>query len=82
MNAKFLYIVFQEAEENDFNDLYLGLAAAQVNHPISHEEDKAIREFIGRHYDVLVNAYKNHHFDEFEEAFNKCLAEDEANQVM
>ena len=80
MDAKFLYTVFQEAEKNNFPDLYLGLAAAQVNHPISHEEDKAIREFIGRHYDALVNAYGTHHLDEFEDMVAKCVAADAANE--
>lgn len=80
MDAKFLYCVFEEAEKNNFPDLYLGLAAAQVNHPISHEEDKEIREFIGRHYDALVNAYATHHLDEFEDTVAKCVAADAANE--
>ena len=58
MDAKFLYEVFQETEKNGFPDLMLGVAAAQAEHPIPHEEDKAVREFIGRHYDALVEAYK------------------------
>ena len=80
MDAKFLYVVFQETEKHNFPDLYLGLAAAQVNHPISHEEDKAIREFIGRHYDALVKAYGSHHLDEFEDVVAKCVAADAANE--
>ena len=58
MDAKFLYEVFEQTEKNGFPDLMLGVAAAQAEHPIPHEEDKAVREFIGRHYDALVEAYK------------------------
>lgn len=80
MDAKFLYMVFQETEKNNFPDLYLGLAAAQVEHPIPHEKDKAVREFIGRHYDALVKAYGTHHLDEFEDVVAKCVAADAANE--
>lgn len=58
MDAKFLYEVFEQTEKNGFPDLMLGVAAAQVEHPLPHEEDRAVREFIGRHYDALVEAYK------------------------
>ena len=79
MDAKFLYEVFQETDKHNFPDLMLGLAAARVNHPLTREEDKAVREFIGRHYDALVEAYGTRHLDEFEEAVAKCVAADAAN---
>ncbi len=79
MDAKFLYEVFQQTERNNFPDLMLGLAAAQVNRPLTREEDKAVREFIGRHYDALVEAYAPHDLQVFEAVVARCMAADAAN---
>lgn len=76
MDAKFLYEVFQETEKNGFPDLMLGVAAAQVEHPLPHEEDRAVREFIGRHYDALVATYASHDKEAFAAKVAKCQAED------
>ena len=80
MDAKFLYEVFEQTEKNGFPDLMLGVAAAQVEHPLPHEEDRAVREFIGRHYDALVEAYQPHDPQVFEGAVAKCVAADAQNE--
>ena len=83
MNAKFLYEVFEQTEKNHFPDLFLGLAAAQVEHPIPHEKDKAVREFIGQHYDALVKAYAGHDYETFAKAVEACAQKDadEAEEI-
>lgn len=78
MNADFLYSVFEETEKNDFPDLMLGVAAAKVHTPITDEEDKAVREFIGRHYNDLVATYASHDKEAFAAKVAKCEAEDTA----
>ena len=80
MDAKFLYEVFEQTEKNGFPDLMLGVAAAQVEHPLPHEEDKAVREFIGRHYDALVEAYQPHDPQAFEDVVAQCVAADAQNE--
>ena len=80
MDAKFLYEVFEQTEKNGFPDLMLGVAAAQAEHPLSHEEDRAVREFIGRHYDALVEGYAPHDPQVFEDAVARCAAADGQNE--
>lgn len=60
MNANTLYDIYETNREHGFHDLIFGLAQYKVEHPaaISHDEDKAIREFIGRHGQRLAAAYK------------------------
>lgn len=77
MNADFLYSVFEETEKNNFPDLMLGVAAAKVDHPITHEEDKEARAFIGRHYDDLVKAYAAHDKNTFFDAVAACKEKDD-----
>lgn len=77
MNADFLYSVFKETEKNDFPDLTLGVAAAKVHTPITDEEDKEVRTFIGRHYDCLVDAYASHDKETFVTKVAECEAEDD-----
>ena len=60
MNAIVLYGIYDTTRINKCNDLTIGLAMYKAEHPevaISHEEDKAIREFMGRHGQKLAAAY-------------------------
>lgn len=72
MNANYLYDIFETTKKNGAPDLTIGMAMYKAEHPeveIDHEEDKAIREFMGRHYNVLTKA-----FVEGPEAFEKAVA--------
>ena len=59
MNAVILYGIFETNRKHHLPDLTLGLAVYRYENPgvISDDDDKAIREFIGRHYDGLVKGY-------------------------
>ena len=82
MDAKILYDIYTTTRTMGLHDLTFGLGQYHADHPgaISHDQDKAIREFIGRHYDALVKAYGSHHLDEFEDVVAKCVAADAANE--
>ena len=83
MDAKFLYEVFQQTEKNGFPDLMLGVAAAQAEHPLPHEEDKAVREFIGRHYNKLVTAFRKRDRAAFDAVVKQCeQADKEAEETV
>lgn len=78
MNANTLYGIYETTRENQAPDLTIGLAMYKDEHPedpIPHEEDKAIREFIGRHGQKLARAFVAGP-DAFAEAVAACEAED------
>lgn len=77
MNAKTLYEIFEATRKHDLPDLTLGVAVVRHEQPglIDDTNDKAIREFIGRHNDVLVKAFAVDAVA-FEEAVAACVAED------
>lgn len=77
MNANYIYDIFETTKKNDAPDLNIGLAMLRVEQPISDEEDKAIREFMGRHYETLVDAYKSGDREIFADAVAQCVKEDE-----
>lgn len=80
MKANTLYDIFETTKKNGAPDLTIGLAMLRAErHDITDDEDKAMREFIGRHYDVLVAAYKTGP-DAFEEAVAACVEEDERKE--
>ena len=78
MNANTLYEIFEATRKHDLPDLTLGMAVVRHEQPdlVNDDNDRPIREFIGRHYDVLVDAYKVGP-DAFEEAVAACVEEDE-----
>jgi len=78
MNAKTLYEIFEATRKHDLPDLTLGVAVVRHEQPglIDDDNDKAIREFLGRHYDVLVKAYAVDTVA-FEEAVAACVKADE-----
>ena len=78
MNANTLYSIYQTNREHGFHDLNFGLAQFKADHPevaISHEEDKAIREFIGRHGKKLADGFAKGP-DAFAQVVSACEIED------
>ena len=60
MKANTLYGIYETTRANQVPDLTIGLAMYKDEHPedpISHKEDKAIREFIGRHGQELAQGF-------------------------
>ena len=78
MNTELLYELYEITEKNDAPDLAtVGMAMLREAHPeITHEEDKAMREFTGRHGQELAAAYPDK--EAFEAAVAAGVAEDEA----
>ena len=77
MNAMYIYDIFEETERNQDPDLFIGLAKLKVDKPIPEDTTEGeICEFIGRHYQALVDAYKGHDRAAFEEAVLACEAAD------
>ena len=75
MNTNILHDIYTINRETEGEDLAVSLAKYKTAHPgtVSHEDDKAIREFIGAHGPTLAKA-----FDQGEEAFEVTVAACEA----
>ena len=60
MNTNILYGIYKLNHETEGEDLTVSMAKFQAEHPntVSHEEAKAIREFIGKHGKTLAVAYR------------------------
>lgn len=77
MNAMYIYDIFEETERNQDPDLFIGLAKLKVDKPIPEGTTEGeLCEFIGRHYQALVDAYKGHDRAAFEEAVLACETAD------
>lgn len=78
MNTELLYELYEITEKNDAPDLAtVGMAMLREKHPeITHEEDRAMREFTGRHGQELAAAYPDR--EAFAAAVAAGVAEDEA----
>ena len=78
MNTDMLSELYEITEKNDAPDLApVGMAMLREAHPeITHEEDKAMREFTGRHGQELAAAYPDK--EAFAAAVAAGVAEDEA----
>nr|DAW19870.1 MAG TPA: hypothetical protein [Caudoviricetes sp.] len=59
MNTNMLYELYRITEKNDAPDLAtIGMAMLRNEHPeITHDEDMAMRHFIGLHGKKLAEAY-------------------------
>ena len=78
MKADTLYEIFATNEKHNFPDLNLGLAQYRVEHPeITDDDAKALSQFIARHYDDLVKAYKPHDQEIYADVVAACVAKDE-----
>ena len=60
MNTNTLYDIYTINKQTTGEDLTISLAKFQAEHPgeVSHEEAKAMREFIGKHSKALSVAYR------------------------
>lgn len=75
MNTNTLYEIYTINKQTEGEDLGISLAKYKAAHPgaVSHEDDKAIREFMGAHGPELARA-----FDQGREAFEAAVASCEA----
>ena len=77
MNAMYIYDIFETTEKNGDPDLFIGLAKLQADKPIPEGTTEGeLCEFIGRHYQALVDAYRAHDRGAFEEAVLACETAD------
>ena len=60
MNTNTLYDIYKLNHETEGEDLTISMAKFQAEHPgaVSHEEARAMREFVGRHGKALAVAYR------------------------
>lgn len=74
---KHLYEIFVTNEKNNLPDLNLGMAYYRVEHPeITDDDAKTLSQFIARHYEDLVKAYKHHDREKFAAAVAACQEKD------
>ena len=77
MNANYIYDIFETTGKNAAPDLNVGLAMLQESKPIPQGmADRDIREFVGRHYEKLVAAYRAKDRYVFGAVVAACEAED------
>ena len=81
MNTNILYDIYTINHQTPGEDLTTSLAKLQAEHPgaISHDQDKAIREFMGRHGQALSRAYPGG-YEAFAAAVIQGMAEDKTAQ--
>lgn len=60
MNTNTLYDIYKLNRETEGEDLTISMAKFQAERPgaVSHEEAKAMREFIGKHGKTLAVAFR------------------------
>lgn len=60
MNTNILYDIYKLNHETEGEDLTVSMAKFQAEHPgaVSHEEARAMREFVGKHGKTLAVAYR------------------------
>lgn len=83
MDANYIYEIFETTRKHNLPDLYVGLAMLQKDKPVPDElidpkdkTDRPLREFIGRHYTRLAEAYKTKDCAIFAAAVAECEEED------
>ena len=82
MNANYIYDIFQTCEDLDLPDLTVALARYKEGHPIPEGmTEKGINEFIGGHYEALVDAFAGHDREAFAAAVAAGVKEDEEHQA-
>ncbi len=77
MNAIVLYSIYETTRNNKAPDTTIGLAMYKAEHPgvITHEQDREIREFMGRHGQELAKVFPD------PEAFARAVADGEAKDT-
>lgn len=60
MNTNILHDIYTINHQSENEDLTISMAKFQAEHPntVSHEEAKAMREFVGRHGKALAVAFR------------------------
>lgn len=60
MNTNTLYDIYTINRQSENEDLTISIAKFQAEHPgaVSHEEARALREFVGRHGKTLAVAFR------------------------
>lgn len=60
MNTNTLYDIYTINKQTPGEDMTISLAKFQAEHPgaVSHEEARAMREFVGRHGKALAMAFR------------------------
>ena len=82
MNANYIYDIFQTCEDMDLPDLTIALAHHQAARPIPEGmTEKGINEFIGGHYEALVDAFADHDREAFAAAVAAGVKEDEEREA-
>ena len=82
MNANYIYDIFRTCEDLDLPDLTVALARHQEGHPIPEGmTEKGINEFVGNHYEALVDAFADHDREAFAATVQAGVKEDEDHQA-
>ena len=77
MNANYIYEVFETTRENKAPDLTIGLAMLAAEKPLPDGmTQEGVRQFMGKHYDILVKAFKTGDKEIFAKVVAACEAED------
>ena len=75
MNANYIYDIFQTCEDLDLPDLTIALARHKGM------TEQGINEFIGGHYEALVDAFADQDREAFAAAVQAGIQEDEEHQA-
>ena len=82
MNANYIYDFFQPCEELALPALPIALARHKEGHPIPEGmTEQGINEFIGGHYEALVDAFADQDREAFAAAVQAGIQEDEEHQA-
>lgn len=82
MNANYIYDIFTTCEELDLPDLTIALAHHKAAHPIPEGmTEQGINEFVGNHYEALVDAFAAHDREAFAAAVEAGVREDEERKA-
>ena len=78
MHANYIYDIFTTCEDMDLPDLTVALALPKAAHPIPEGmTEQVINEFVGNHYEALVDAFAGHDQEAFAAAVAAGVKEDE-----
>lgn len=82
MNADYIYAIFDTCKQEALPDLTIALAHLQASCPIPDSmTEQQINQFLGRHCDVLVEAYRTGDVDTFRATVASCDRDDSTNEV-
>ena len=82
MNANYIYDIFATCEELDLPDLTIALAHHKAAHPIPEGvTEQGTNEFVGNHYEALVDAFAGHDREAFAAAVEAGVKEDEERKA-